>query len=1079
MAKSIVILLLLVIGICAKTLPSVPSDELVPPPEDQESIVIRFSQPEPLPPKSFFQRIVTWFGFNGEPLTQPSNLKTKQQQQSQKQSGYVYENPNKLQQQQQPQKQQSPGDHYDDPNKPLKLQAAPQAGYFYEVPNKPLKIQNEPQNGYHYDDPNKPQKLQIQPQAGYNYDPPPVKQQLQPQIVLPQILQPTQLIPQPTQLMPMPMQFTGYRYDNPLKLQKPAKLNDLVSSAASPTAVYSYAFPPRPFSQAQSQVNNDLTHPCNKVPWLPMFPSARELDFLRARYQVNQNAAFTAGTQNIQPIGRQPEKFSVPNPISYSPPNPIGYSAPNSNSYSAPLLPSPSSRPLRQPSIPAFNELPGRSTPRPFRSSNPDYRIASSTSSPIFSATQLPAAYSAKPFSPPVSDSGNVYINGQLISGGSTTGSIQTIQSLHQTHPITQSFSQPSTAYGSPPVTSPSPVYGGPPVTTFAPIYGPPVTTAAPIYGPPTNEYGAPPLKLTGDVEQIGSAFGRFTASQPFTLRSTLSPSDQSRQSSSKVEQKSQFISSPIVIADGNELLAENQHGSTAQVLEELHISSTPRGFDIVTTASPEENTIAQDVNVDELYHSNDPNRTPAAYVKKEIKYQSGDRETPLDLLDSPISHFRKTSISPSSSTPHSLDLHVSSHLPDFKYIKNTWKPLVPDGFTPVGMAPSTPMPQVTASAAYQSTSSVRENETTNDDKKPKKIQIIIPYTSKNHPSPFHQNVYQTFDKASGWSQSNLNDDIHDSQESQVVSSATPSPKTVAALKHQHQHHHNSRYLTKILAKNIRDLLKREHLKNLTTIDLEKLQKNIDGWTEQEYSLTPHRGSTISLLSHSKHIPLEYFTTTSPLTDYTTTDSPSTYFDDDSESTDYGQIGSEGKEETDEEGDIDAAIEEETDSESGTFDYSDEKAIQQAEAIEEEDFKRLQYVKSLDNNQISGSETRLVYETTTRPPFKATTLPPCSTTQIVPIRTTVLPSPDELWNKLRSLLTPVSEDRNEKVYVVTPQPHPFFGSDESVTSYLNDNENEILANFKSPRFSVRPTPGAARSITGNVARITMPHRGEY
>lgn len=1074
MAKSIVILLILATGICAKTLPSIPSDDLLPPPEDQESILIRFSQPEPLPPKSFFQRIVTWFGFNGEPLTQSSNVKSKQQ--AQKQTGYVYENPNKLQQQPQSQKQQSSGYHYEDPNKPLKLQSQPPTGYHYEAP-KPFKLQNEPQTGgYHYDDPNKVQKIQNPPPTGYHYDPPPMKQQLQPQILLPQIVQP-HLVPQPQLLSQQQTQFTGYHYDSPLKLQKPAKLNDLVSSAASPTAVYSYAVPPRPFSQAQSQATDNFAHPCNTVPWLPMFPSYEELELLRARLQAKQNAGSASGTyQNIQPI-RQPEKFSLPNANGYLPPV------------------SPSGRPLRQPSITSltqtFNELPGRSTPQPFRSTNAEYP---SPSVPSLSVTQIPPVYNARPFSQPaqtygstIPDTENVYINGKLITsggGGSTTGSIHTIQSIYQTHPATQSFSQPSTAYGSPPVTSPAPIYG-PPVSTLAPVYGPPVTTLAPIYGPPTNSYGAPPLKLTAGPDYFGSTLPRFTASQPFTPRSTLSPSDQSRESSSKVEHKSHFISSPIVIADGNNAPSTGQHSSTPiqQVLNQLNISSTPQGFQhTMTTASPADNTIASDGAVDELNQSNDEVKSSAGYMKKDINHQTGDRGTPLNLLDSPISHFRKTSVAPSSTTPQSVDEHVSNY-PEFKYIKNTWTPLSPDGFTRPGLAPAlqtTPAPFATVSASYQTTSSVRDNEATDDDrnKKPKKIQVIIPYTSKNHPSPFRQNAYQTFDTAAGWSHSNRHDDIHDSQESQVVSSATPSPNRIASLKRN-----NSRYLTKILAKNIRDLLKREHLKNLTTIDLEKLQKNIDGWTEQEFSMTPNRGSTISLLSQSKHIPSEYLTTTPALNDMTTTDSPSTYYEDASEG--EGETSEDGEEADEaEDGDVDAAIEDESETDNDAFGPDndavdpDEEAIQQAEAVEDDDFKRLEYVKSLDNNQISGSETRLVYETTTRPPRRATTLPPCSTTQIVPIRTTVLPSPDELWNKLKSLLSPAARDRKEKVYVVTPQPHPYFESDESVTTYVHDNENEIAANFKSPRFLVRPTPGMARSSTGNIARVTLPRRGK-
>lgn len=502
------------------------------------------------------------------------------------------------------------------------------------------------------------------------------------------------------------------------------------------------------------------------------------------------------------------------------------------------------------------------------------------------------------------------------------------------------------------------------------------------------------------------------------------------------------------------------------KVLRDLNISTTAQGFQYTaTTALPPESIAQPDNSIDVVYPPLNEVKQP---TRQREPVHSSDRGTPLNLLDTPNSHFRKSQ--PTALTTAS----PFDDVPDFKFMKNTWRPVAPSGFTEPSPSPTTEYHFVHSTTAAPAHSDDPENSKT------KKIQIIIPYTSKNHPSPFRVNSYQNFDAASGWSNSNSHDEFNDSQESQVISSATASPRPSAKRP-------STRYLTKILAKNIRELLKREHLKNLTEIDLQKLQKNIDGWTEQEYGMSPNGGITAE---QSKPIPSEYLTTTQAMNEYSTTEYPTTNH----------QMEEQGEEE------VDAAIEEveddqpaqgeedemsegdDNEEETSASNVTEEEvnsseeqaikeAIQQAEQIEEEDFKRLAYVKAFENNQISGSENRFVYETTTAKP-RRTTLPPCSTTQMVPIRTTVLPSPDELWNKLKSLLSSSSaNDRKEKVYVVTPQPHPFFESSESVTQYVHDNENEIVANFKSPRFLVRPTPGSSSS-TARVARLTLSDRSK-
>lgn len=118
-----------------------------------------------------------------------------------------------------------------------------------------------------------------------------------------------------------------------------------MSSAASPTAVYTFNAMPQ-FNQGQSSD----TFPCNKVPWLPIFPSADELNSLRARLQAKSPAQLQAlfGYNSIQPIARpSSEKFSQHL---------------NAHTYLQ--------RPLRQPSLSTLNQinsLPVQNIAQPFR----------------------------------------------------------------------------------------------------------------------------------------------------------------------------------------------------------------------------------------------------------------------------------------------------------------------------------------------------------------------------------------------------------------------------------------------------------------------------------------------------------------------------------------------------------------------------------------------------------------------------------------------------------------------------------------------------------------------------------------
>lgn len=634
---------------------------------------------------------------------------------------------------------------------------------------------------------------------------------------------------------------------------------------------------------------------------------------------------------------------------------------------------------------------------------------------------------------------------------------MQSLEIRNQNHPVSQfqRIVQPTNSYGTPEIT-----YGLPAVT----------------YGPPTNTYGTPPIKLTAEVAE-SSLFSKFSASQPFTARPTFLTNDQTGLSSN-VENNSNLMENPILIsdsaADASESTRLPQDANTIpgekqpmlQVLQELNVTTTPQGFQYTPTSTEPSISIS----------------SVSQFKKHERTKTNSDRETPLDLLDTPIQHFRKTSMGPSS-TPD------PNSVPNFKFMRNTWKPLPPNAFSnpsnPSNVVTtagphsySSPVTPSAASAAFQSHTVHDTNAIDNDAKKTKKIQIIIPYTNKSRPSPFKNNQeFQSFESSAGWSNSQHNDD-HNSEESQVISSATSPPKTGSPPKRT-----QSRYYTKVLAKNIRELLKREHLKNISTIDLEKLQKNIDGWTEQEFSMSPNRASTISQLAQSKLIPYEYLTTTQSLQDMQTTESiqPTTEYP----STLYEV--SDGTEMDDEGGIMDNESEDENEIQGQNGDNiapEEQEAIQQAEENEDDDFKRLAYIKSLGNHHMSGSHE--IFYATNPPPspppqLKATTpIPPCSTTTSAiytesVVRTTVPPSADELWNRLKSLLTPITDKNNEKVYIVTPQPYPYFESEK----ILSDDDNKIVGNFKSPRFLVRPTPGASSGRSASsFARLTSKPRSK-
>lgn len=320
------------------------------------------------------------------------------------------------------------------------------------------------------------------------------------------------------------------------------------------------------------------------------------------------------------------------------------------------------------------------------------------------------------------------------------------------------------------------------------------------------------------------------------------------------------YLTDPIVVNNNDNIphdsfSSASSHNFTAQKTNELIEIVTPIYAETTvldwTTDQPQ---LSISESSSKRYNSATTQGSRTTLVTDNFNNFKRNRDTPKDLLDSPIYYLKKFT-SPKPSTTYPTELKITNS-PQIDY--SPWSMSTPF------LSPSTVLPEL-AQTTVQNTI----DSSTSSEKKPKQIQIIIPYTTKNHPSPFRRNKVQTFDRSSGWSNHN---DYPESQESKIVTA------TVTHLPPKR----TTKYLTKILASNLRELLKKEKNSNYTPVDISKLQKNIDVWTEQEFSLDSNKASTISLLSQSKNIPTEYLTTTpSNVQQYTATEAPTTTIADD------------------------------------------------------------------------------------------------------------------------------------------------------------------------------------------------------
>ncbi|XP_066583476.1 uncharacterized protein [Prorops nasuta] len=160
---------------------------------------------------------------------------------------------------------------------------------------------------------------------------------------------------------------------------------------------------------------------------------------------------------------------------------------------------------------------------------------------------------------------------------------------------------------------------------------------------------------------------------------------------------------------------------------------------------------------------------------------------------------------------------------------------------------------------------SVETNNTPNGAKRSKQVQVIIPYTSQYTPLPFQQ-AHESLKGKPERTQSRLipytlTDDRYYAEESRNEIKIVEPPKSTKKSTLNH-------YISSTTPMSVDRTVKSDRLN--TSIDVRRLQKNIDNWTIQEYS----RGTTLSTalpsslrpyLSPSKKIPEEYLTTTEPI----------------------------------------------------------------------------------------------------------------------------------------------------------------------------------------------------------------------
>lgn len=708
---------------------------------------------------------------------------------------------------------------------------------------------------------------------------------------------------------------------------------------------------PSSFTTSTGRKVKITCNPCNKVPWTPMMGGQQQLPYFKTQ---NLNTNYAAQYQHVpvENFQYQPQPPSPPKPQKNFAPshNHASYNTFSNNNYpqtyknqqilSAPqiLIPTYASGKLR-PNLQQQAVYNNRITSPEYKPP-PQLLPVQDTNPhlipipiPNLSITPIPPIFSSKPFR-------------NIIKFN-----INNVDSQHRDH-YTQNYNAAAKLPAS--------------IQDLLPPQ------------PPTDSYGASAIS-DSDIEIIKSvSLGEYKSTieyPPAVIQSPVIDFTENRLNQKNIfataaTHYAEYITEPIIVDPEDSLLFDNFPAASSNNDTEFNGEKSSNNEYIAkfSTATYEPKLFETTTIIPMFINEKQVNET---YKNVEnTKRGKNDRGTSRYLVTTPISNYLRTS-------PSDFSLTTIPKLNYSNSLQSTRNGL----WTPTNTArPFT----VASNPTTFLTSKSLENRQLSIDKKPKQIQIIIPYSTKNQPRPFEKK--QNFDSASGWSyQTN---DFHDSQESKVVES-TANTERALTYSPQATQRRTTKYLTKVKASNLRELLANE---GKTTIDLSKLQKSIDGWTEQEFSMLPNRASTISLRGHPKIIPSNCFPSTVPsvfIKRYTTV------------------IPSES-----------------------------ETIITTVEPLfAHEKFTRFDDSKLLDKNRLDFQQetTRLAKSS----------------------RDTVSNSKNIFWNDLKTVISPITK---EKVYVVTPQP-------------WNDNDDsDLVGDFKSPRFSVRPTPGSSAEVKSSISK---------
>lgn len=497
------------------------------------------------------------------------------------------------------------------------------------------------------------------------------------------------------------------------------------------------------------------------------------------------------------------------------------------------------------------------------------------------------------------------------------------------------------------------------------------------------------------------------------------------------VDYPTTFVQSPLIeinIPKNTNQTKEYRHIPNSYVIDEIrdissqasddHISETKTADSSFESTGSEIGNDLHDINRPTDYKDNPQisvNSVGTFHDLRGIKDEDLDKyriESNLQNIDSPLLYLKP-------SIPHKQHGNFIENISMSPVVYNEYE-----------IYDEIPITTETSSATILGWNDSRGDYTENlnpykseDDYRPKIVQIIVPYTTGKKSQP---NIKELTELSQRWPtipgqgfqarKIPLNtEDLHISTENYSTQAATTTEEIKTTVTDNDGFDQYNSEISNFY--DVKD----------SSFDIVKLQHTIDDWTVQEYSKdynTPQR--TKSSENYSKEIPDEYFTTTVP-TNY------------ESENTNYNY-------------DI--------------FDHESASSIQYSVAEDSKnnftrprkEYNTIERTKSKPSTDKSNvlNDSHKLYIYTAASSFRTSTTTTSTTT------TTTTPAP---WGKIQTSISPLTK---EKIYVVTSKPwketlNQSIGWYEEINSMKSRREKEKKSSddlpFQSPRFINRPSFG--------------------